>query len=689
MKRTPVLQFFLMLCLGISLAAGASAAQTPTEQQQAQLGEVFVQGISLKDYLKEHPGMGYAYVDANGRTTMPLRAVVELLDLEVAYQESDRSITIKNTAAGTVKFFLGSSTYTVNGQAFFMDTAPAAIGGRAHVPVRYLVEGIGGSVYYVPKGTNVRYNVVEIYYHANDVTPTAPDWAGGDYVTFDRTSAYTPENWAIITDLRERAARGEDVDDACNAFRNRFQYRPNSMHYYDYGVEYEMLLIDAERKTHGYKLRTFPYGKSKVTPSTYTPEQENSIARWSMRDKAISEAGLNLFFIEFRDICYPTLLGGVDDNAGISSYDPDHLAVFDGPVDQFLSEPWFDKLPAKPIPIYFDNDCFRNSTVTTPSNSPVNMAIDSVLTEGGVTRVDLELIGSCLSLKRGSDDYHVASTRVAWANEAHDAAGEISAVEMDWDGKTIRVKKGDAYATVDGRRVDLGAGVTARNNHLYVPIAFLSDVLGESVTFDREVGAWFVRRDHHISSENLEQWALAMSAVMCRRGDGNPYYLGMYNRCMRMQVNFVPSPYYPDRLTRSYSYYPAYHLSRAQLERSWGCLDGEDIRTQAKLLTANPNRDYPAWDLFRVAHIASWGYSAGYLTADEALELVKPAAQLLHDTYSSWDEAYEDWITGYQVCFGGDGEECALRRELYSELKKEQEKRGILFDDSLFQKPVN
>ena len=139
---------------------------------------------------------------------------------------------------------------------------------------------------------------------------------------------------------------------------------------------------------------------------------------------------------------------------------------------------------------------------------------------------------------------------------------------------------------------------------------------------------------------------------------------------------------------RYYSFYPAYHIAASQLEQSWGCTDADDIRTQAQLLTASPDARYPAWDLFRVAHIASWGYAAGYLSADEALNLIKPAAQKLQQAYTCWDDAYADWIDGYRVVFGGDAAEQDLRRQIYTSLKEAQATRGILFDDGLFAAPL-
>jgi hypothetical protein len=260
-------------------------------------------------------------------------------------------------------------------------------------------------------------------------------------------------------------------------------------------------------------------------------------------------------------------------------------------------------------------------------------------------------------------------------------------VEIDDAGKTIRVVRGSAAVTVDGRNVSLGAAVRGKGTRLFVPVSFLSDVLGENVQHDTVNGIWFVTRDYGNISQNLVSWTLGMCAVLAKAGDGDPYYFGYYDRCMRTQENRVPSPYDPSRTMAVYSYRPAYFISRAVLANSWDCTSGDDIRQQANLLTTYTDETHPAWDLFRVAHIASWGYSGGYLTAEEALALVRPAAEKLQACYSGWDEATADYLDGY-LAWSGDTEAYENRKAAYEQIKAGQANYGVLFDDALFTAPV-
>lgn len=213
MKKKFALSALLSVLVVCLLATTAFAAPPPTNVQRYSLGSVFVNGVRLQDYLEQHPGMGYVYIDDNGRTMAPLRAVADILGLTTSFREKDRAAVIDGGINGQAVFYLNRTDYVAGGKKLTMDTTPVVIEGRTHIPVRFLVESMGGSVYYTPPGKGQHLPIVEIYYHANDVTPTPPEWAKDDYVTFDRTCAYFPENWAVIQDLRERAANGEDVND--------------------------------------------------------------------------------------------------------------------------------------------------------------------------------------------------------------------------------------------------------------------------------------------------------------------------------------------------------------------------------------------------------------------------------------------------------------------------------------------
>ena len=57
-------------------------------------------------------------------------------------------------------------------------------------------------------------------------------------------------------------------------------------------------------------------------------------------------------------------------------------------------------------------------------------------------------------------------------------------------------------------------------------------------------------------------------------------------------------------------------------------------------------RSLVAWDYGRYIMLCRWGYTVGYLTADEAWSRIMPAARTIQGSFHSWDEFGEDYLVG-------------------------------------------
>ena len=103
------------------------------------------------------------------------------------------------------------------------------------------------------------------------------------------------------------------------------------------------------------------------------------------------------------------------------------------------------------------------------------------------------------------------------------------------------------------------------------------------------------------------------------------------------------------------------------------------------------DRGIMAWDLFRMSNLVQWGYTAGYVTYEEALALLEPAAMLLCESFSSWDEAYENYLDGYNWWARNNVLNQDIwetqRGKIYLEMKADPA-IGAIFDDTLFQTGV-
>lgn len=76
-----------------------------------------------------------------------------------------------------------------------------------------------------------------------------------------------------------------------------------------------------------------------------------------------------------------------------------------------------------------------------------------------------------------------------------------------------------------------------------------------------------------------------------------------------------------------------------------------------------------AWDYCRALSLAAFYYHAGYYTEQEALDKSMEIAQIMQPLYTSWDEAMNSYLLGYEYWSEESGDE---RRAIYEELKAEE-----------------
>jgi hypothetical protein len=79
---------------------------------------------------------------SNGTTMVPIRAIVESLGGSVGWNAAARRLDIR-LGSRTVTMWVGKTTATVNGSSKTISTAPAIIGGRTMVPLRFVAENLG------------------------------------------------------------------------------------------------------------------------------------------------------------------------------------------------------------------------------------------------------------------------------------------------------------------------------------------------------------------------------------------------------------------------------------------------------------------------------------------------------------------------------------------------------------------
>jgi len=79
------------------------------------------------------------------RTYVPMRYLGEILGAEVVWDDAARTVTLTKGDT-TVVFTIGSTTYTVNGEAKTADVAPEISNDRTMLPARFVAEAFGATV---------------------------------------------------------------------------------------------------------------------------------------------------------------------------------------------------------------------------------------------------------------------------------------------------------------------------------------------------------------------------------------------------------------------------------------------------------------------------------------------------------------------------------------------------------------
>jgi len=122
------------------------------KKTQAQKEFFLVLTIGLKSYVLNgmQLQMDVAPEIVAGRTFVPIRLVAETFGAEVGWDGNLREVTIKQDTK-VIKLKIGSKTATIDGKSYELEAAPYIKSGRTMVPIRFISEALGLSVYWEPQ----------------------------------------------------------------------------------------------------------------------------------------------------------------------------------------------------------------------------------------------------------------------------------------------------------------------------------------------------------------------------------------------------------------------------------------------------------------------------------------------------------------------------------------------------------
>ena len=135
-----------LLC-AIMLCSSAASAKT----LEFTIGEF---DFYVKSGAIEQKALEAAPCIVNSRTLVPVRAVAEAFDADVAWNGDERKVTI-TSGSDTIELTIDSTIAKVNGVEQEIDTAAIILSGRTMVPLRFVSEALKKNVEYVPTSAQI------------------------------------------------------------------------------------------------------------------------------------------------------------------------------------------------------------------------------------------------------------------------------------------------------------------------------------------------------------------------------------------------------------------------------------------------------------------------------------------------------------------------------------------------------
>ena len=483
---------------------------------------------------------------------------------------------------------------------------------------------------------------------AEAVTPTPPPWCPEEeYAVFPGSAAYEPEHWKVITDIRE-IVRWGPVSNATLPMLKDFNALPErrSDNSFDMGVLFERALLELRliRNNNGVKtphdvhLSYYLEDGTSALLEGLTDQQKYVLLLWAAR--------------------------GVLRNYGVGeqlyAYIPYLLEFPQFTLNQLTDTEIFTAEEQETLraEVAAGWGAYFNHIEIWLDGNELSMDVPPEA-RNGRTMVPIRAVAEAL----GAD--------VTWVPEGQK-------IVLTRAGSTVTMTLDSTTATVDGQPVEMDVAPYATEGRTLIPARYVAEFFGQTVDWDGIKHQVLINEDKSVAeSSNLEAWAIAMGLIR------NKIDLGVASYYRDSQVRFGQFERTAQQVQNT----------RNSLVSAWGVQNRQDLIDLVTRMTAHGHNDsfqeaaaianslsdqefaalvaasgetdkymWPytkqlsqrwgdkgilAWDLSRMGTLVQWGYTAGYLTYAEALELVEPAAQLTQETFTSWDEFYMNYLDGY------------------------------------------
>ena len=149
MRHIRLLHLLVVVSLLVALCVPASARASSTTTIKLWIGNPAMVVNGAKQPID---AQGTKPVIVEGRTLVPIRAVIEAFSGSVAWDATTRKVTV-SLADNSLDLWIGKSIASLNGSSVAIDSAnprvfPVIMGGRTMLPLRFVTESLGIDVQY-------------------------------------------------------------------------------------------------------------------------------------------------------------------------------------------------------------------------------------------------------------------------------------------------------------------------------------------------------------------------------------------------------------------------------------------------------------------------------------------------------------------------------------------------------------
>lgn len=536
--------------------------------------------------------------------------------------------------------------------------------------------------------------------------PQRPGWVKDwEYTAFETDDAYTGETWQIVERLRADAAAGnlqpQKGDDRYEDWLAGEKTGASAALRFELGLVGMQYTQNAGKRTAAMQARRY-----------FSLAQDSYLDEGGTRNDATYNL-LTLWYLRAR----------------LVECSPESKQTFSGlKLQEFLAQSGYTMAQFRDCPVLdlvteADWAAIRENLPAEQAEAEAAKARASVTLDGN--RIDTEnlakVVGGrtmipvrCLAEQMGAEVSYDSTLKAARIVRA---------------GVEIIMPIGSKTCTVNGKPFQMDAAPYIENGRTMIPARYVSELFGQSIQWVSETRTAAVTENKSLAGDtNLEQWAIPMGAYLGAVNNGARLIFGGKGRGLSYGMDVIGKP------SAAGTIY-TYQWARYLLEDSWSIRDRAGLIEAVCSMTAaghNANflhdvdmiasmtdaeyrallsqvsgvdaymfpytkalgekwgqRGILCWDLFRMSNLVQWGYAAGYLTYPEALALLEPAAASLRENFTSWEEACENYLDGYNWWARedvGSKDPWTVTRGPY--LKNLMEKNPAVFDDALFSAPI-